>query len=568
MRCLGRFFGFWIWVWAAVSAPVSGSLTSSLPTDTTIVQITVESFLEHGTERGYAPIQVEIRNRLNRDEVWTLLFRSEQDGISSLDTRYHLEVEASSIRRFALLVPIAPNVKTRHHRSPSGSLQLRALGPGTQAFARNILSPNWSSHGSDRCHVGLSQSVALQMKEPLKQSSDNQRRDLSLHSLDLSLFPRDDRGLSGLDVLVLNREEWKSADLPTKSLERWIALGGHLFILNSRPGDQLPQRLGLGRIHALKSSPMPNQVNELYQTLGRIRTIQKRLGDRTQYLSPQWNFSDRVKPIIPSFGLFMMVVVVIAALLGPLNLWWGFRKKNIMRVLWTTPALSLGLSLLVGLGIVLSDGFGGAGVRSLWVMLLPEEQLEVKLQEQVSRTGVLLGNRFTLPQGVRMLPVRVQNRQSQTMLALQEQSDGTRAGGWFANRRIQGQVLEQVRTSRARLELTAGPAGPPVATTTIGVPFTTLLIRDRNGTLWKAEGTQPGREITLSLAQDRDLRDLFSDAFNRKQHPGNTRRLENGWFIAVADSGHGEWIPSLGSIDWEDRPVVYTGPVVQTGRQP
>ncbi len=505
---------------------------------------------------------------MNRSGTWVLMFQSTQESTSVMNTRYEVEVEASSSKRVGLMVPMAPAVKARHVSIYGGSVELRVLGPGTQGVSRSILTPNWSSRGSHNMHIGLSQSVALQMREPLKQQSDSQRRDLSIHSLDLSLFPRDDRGLSGLDVLVLSREEWNSASLPRKTVERWIALGGQLFLLETASGSAKTVQLGLGHLHSLPPQPIPGQVNQLYQTLGSLSTIQKRLEDDSAYRPPRWAFSEQVKPILPSFGLFMLVVITIAILMGPLNLWWGFKKKNVMRVLWTTPALSFGLSLLVGIGIIISDGFGGTGIRSLWIMILPEEQLEVTLQEQVSRTGVLLGNRFTLPQGVRIHPVRVQDREQATRLVLNEGVDGTRSGGWFANRRIQGQVLEQVRTSRARMELLTQNAESPEAVSTIGVPFRTLLVRDAQGTLWQAENTQPGQPIRLKTATSGNLRRFFREAFSREGHPGKSHGLQNGWFIAMTDPQHGDWLSTLGSVNWQDQPVIYTGPVVQTGRQP
>lgn len=571
MVALGRILGIGLIALAGLSAPMRAiaSFETVIPTNTAISNVSVKSFLDHGPARGYAPVEIDIQNRLNRPGTWNITFVSDQNDETNLTTSYQVEVGPSSSKRVALTVPVAPSTQHSSHSGYGSSMEIRVFGPGVQGRSRSILSPNWGNYTSQSLHVGLSESVALKLKEPLRQNSENQRRDLTIHSLELGMFPRDARGLTGLDVIVLTRDEWKSPSLPRKALERWLATGGELILTDATRADNLSQELGLGQIRSLKQSDNTAQATELYSLLGRTSTIQMRLGSTNDYLPGRWDFSDTVKPIIPSFPLFMLVVIAIAGLLGPLNLWWGFRKKNIMRVLWTTPALSGGLSVLVGLGIILSDGFGGTGIRSLWVMLLPDEQLEVKIQEQVSRTGVLLGTQFSMPQGVQMYPVRVSKRTNQTPQSLSEQSDGTRGGDWFANRRIQGQVLEQVRTTRARVELVPAPDGPPQVLTTVGIPFSQILVRDVDGNLWKAENAQPGKPLQLKKATSSDERTLFKNVFNRDQHPGKRlKAIDPGWFIALTDPQYGEWIDSLGSISWKDEPVVFTGKIVTTGRQP
>jgi len=93
-------------------------------------------------------------------------------------------------------------------------------------------------------------------------------------------------------------------------------------------------------------------------------------------------------------GLIFGFILIFALVVGPLNLFVFASGKNRPRLFWTTPLISLiGAGLLAALMIV-QDGFGGTGARTTLAVLLPQDKKMAVIQEQVSRTGILLGQPF------------------------------------------------------------------------------------------------------------------------------------------------------------------------------
>jgi amino acid transporter len=108
---------------------------------------------------------------------------------------------------------------------------------------------------------------------------------------------------------------------------------------------------------------------------------------------------------------FLIVfITAFAAIVGPLNLYWLAGGARRHRLFWTTPLISLAASLLLVVVILLQDGFGGVGKRVLLTYILPGEKKAVVLQEQVTRTGVLLGREFDVQEDVFLTPLLVPTR--------------------------------------------------------------------------------------------------------------------------------------------------------------
>lgn len=529
------------------------------------VEIVIAGFLDEPPLRGYAPLRVTLRNLSNRDGEWRFQFSASADYMERrrMESVFELRVEANSLKTVHWNVPVYP--VTGGATSRYAQLNVRVTGPGASGNTENLLRGNRShGGGSDAMMVGMGGKPAQAIKEALRQGLDSHRNPTTLHTLDLDLTPPDAKGLSGLDVIMLDLSEWREASAHRDTLNRWMALGGRLILTGAeRDGEE---RVGLGSLRRMTPDWFSDVESRLMPDLLGSRSKQQRLNHASAYQASNWSLRDAVEDITRPFGLFMVVVIVIAGLLGPVNLWLGFRRRRVMQLIWTTPAISLALSLLVGLGIVVGDGFGGRGHRSLLVMVLPEENLEVKLQEQVSRTGVLLNGRFTLPEDVGMYPVRTESGRPAEGGAMLEWPDGARDGDWFANRRIQGQVLERARSSRARVAWIPGEDGrPPRVVSTLNTTLGTLVLRDREGNHWRADQVTPGRGMDLSAIRPAEAAELLDSWRSREEGPfpigGAAGR--NGWFAAVAASAGTEYLPTLKSIRWEDRPVVYTGPYVE-----
>jgi hypothetical protein len=522
--------------------------------DPSIVSISVSSLLDLHPSRGYIPLQVEVRNRMAKEAVWQLQFSSENSSDDRLDSAFPLAVSPQSVGTFMLYVPVSVSRESRTYSQ--SELEVMVQGPSSQGYRQTILKSPYSGNNAGK-HVGISQSMALQVKEPLVQLNEDERGPFSFHTLDLNLFPQDAKGLSGLDILVLSPDEWSDPRLSKDVLHRWQALGGQVLVIGNGVKNQ---QVGIGGL--LAGEGKQAEPPQVYNRLKRLKTPHDRLGDNGQYYADKWAFGDVVKEVKPSFGLFMLAAVVIALLLGPVNLMLGLKKKQVLRVIWTTPLWSLGLSLLVGVGIILSDGFGGKGVRSVWVMLLPEENLEVTLQEQVSRTGVLVNSSFTVDPDVRFYPVNVEKKRQYFSQQFTANVDGTLGGDWFANRRVQGQVIERVRSSRAQVTLTPSVNGSSMSVvSTVDTTFTRLIVQDEQKNWWEAEHVTPGKDTAMKPINRIRAMSVIGEFPNRQLHPLKEPGFDTGWFVGVTASGNAR-IETLSSIRWQDKPVVYTGPIV------
>lgn len=522
------------------------------------VRIHADALLDSLPERGHVPLHLTLRNELDRKGTWTLVFTAERRGNTRISstTTHTLSVEARGTRQVALSIPVAPSPGNDHSR---GSLRVDVSGPAVPPGTRTrLLQTAHRRPGREAKHLGMSRRVARALKEPLREVDDARHGGLTLHTLDANLFPADGIGLSGLDILLLHAEDWNDPRLRAP-IARWVATGGQLFL---DQGGGTRRSLGMGNIHPVELPSSLSGTESFHQRLLRLPTRSGRLGGRHNYRRTDWDFADRVPAIAPSLGGFMLVVVGIAIVLGPLNLWWGYKRRRMVQVLWTTPILSIALGFLVGAGILLGDGFGGKGQRSLWIHLVPAEKLELRLQEQVSRTGVLFQKTFSLPPETLMVPVQASDHDAVANQRLSIQPGGTHAGDWFANRHIQAQVLEQVRTSRADVRLLTPPdISPPRILSTLNAPLSRLVYRDIHGDFWTARDLSPGDEITLrSIPQNEALRETAS-WFNRENHPGKNwlRDFPRQAFAARSENPGGIWTETLSAIDWQDRPAVFTG---------
>ena len=115
-----------------------------------------------------------------------------------------------------------------------------------------------------------------------------------------------------------------------------------------------------------------------------------------KYGGGSWKLRDAVAA--PSLRALLVFgfIVAFGILVGPVNLYWLAGPKRRQRLFWTTPLISLaGSALLVAL-MILQDGVGGSGTRRVLAVMLPEQNKLALVQEQISRTGVLLGRSFAI----------------------------------------------------------------------------------------------------------------------------------------------------------------------------
>ena len=198
---------------------------------------------------------------------------------------------------------------------------------------------------------------------------------------------------------------------------------------------------------------------------------------------------------------------------------------------------------------MVKDGFGGEGMQRGRVVLVPATNQALVVQQQMSRTGVMLGSRFSLPAGVVLTQDSV-GTASVTQNTTYLRSDDGASGDWFKSRRVQGQKVLQLVPTRARVERVAGDRGmdaAPVVQSTVGTKLRDFRYRDPNGILWEADEVEPGRRVTLLRA-------------TRQSSSG----LAAGEFSALGGAAEGlAPIVTLPAIRWSEPVFMYHGPMME-----
>ena len=531
------------------------------------VQIETNSFTNVTPARGWVEVEMEMRNRMTQDAVWRLQFISEYgwQEQNNLTHQRAIEVPAQSVRTVRFEVPVYPAMGQRHYWYPG--LNVRVIGPGSKGREQMVVPKmNSSHHGTAATSLAVSDGVRVTRPDgtwdwnTLSAEVPNQGIALDLMEIDLERFPLSQKGLTGIDLLLLTEEEWEELRPHHQTVRRWVAQGGHLILYG--PQRSQPEPLGLGTIRTweLRSKDMVKTARKFT----RIEVRNNMLIDDRSFDEKQWPLRKEVPDIDRPVAGMVLAVIGIAALLGPINLGVALRQRKTFQVLWTTPLLSVAISLLLGLVILFSDGLGGKGVRAQWTLLMPGERLAFTWQEQVSRTGLLLSTSFEVPEEWWMRPMSTHYSDDDDERAYSMQVDGTHSGDWFANRRVQAQVLQRSAISRSSVQVRQEEAGVPRILSTVEQPLTRLYYRDRIGVLWTVEELVPGHETVMRKTTPRDFERFQKEMRHRKQSlfPGNDALNQGGWFYAEARNPEG-WAESLGSIRWEDKGQWMFGPVVE-----
>jgi hypothetical protein len=413
----------------------------------------------------------------------------------------------------------------------------------------------------------MSEAVAVRLWEPLA-SDLRKRRLLELYGtrLALSAAPRDWRAYSGFDSIWLGAEEWETlAPHARQGITEWVDQGGRLFLLRSTSGTR-SERRGFGTMTWV---PFPAADGEVAALADLVATPGRAVAPGV-WSYGRWPLAEQVAEVRIPGALLLLFVAGYAFVVGPLNLFVCSRAKRTSRLsmYWTTPLIALAASLLLLMFIVLKDGFGGTGVRRLVMLALPEDHVTVVVQEQLSRTGLLLRSGFVLDEPLVIEPIelpRLRMRASQELLLLSGRDLG---GAWFKSRSRQGQILVAVRPSRARVtRVDAGSAGgAPALLSALGMSLRTVYYRDADGALWKADRVDTGRRTPLEPASSEDF-DRFVTGAVDGLGPATRGMVRaeiegRGFFLGVAEDPAGA-IATHRAILWERTEGIVLGPVVE-----
>jgi hypothetical protein len=521
------------------------------------IEMRVTNFYESIPPAGFLPLRVEVKNGSSAPHTWQLDTVQTKYGLGSMRGIFSLKVEAGSERTFDLLVPLMPESNTSSRYS---NLSIVASG---YAVVNGTSSEHSSGGGKPPTpFLGMGKVLAVKNWGPLRDLLDK-KGSLSLDGtpLNTDLLPADWRGLAGFGIIVFTSEEWRKIPVAQRTaLQDWVAQGGRLVL--SVPETPAPADLpaaassGFGRV---EHWPAGDDLLEHLSTA--LATLQTPASEEAlQKYTRDWPMAREVGRPEPPRAFIVIFVVLFAAIIGPVNFLVFAPAGNRHRLFWTTPLISLIASLLMGIFIVSSEGFGGSGQRFQVLLNLPEFHKNVVWQEQVSRTGVLSSSAFVPSEPVVALPVTLRNNSDSTGpmqgMGKTYSLDGeTWSGDWFRSRSTQAQLFTAVAPTRARLEVTNGPDGNPVAVSSFEQELDDLWYFDETGNPWHAGKVHPGEKCSMKAAEKSD----FTKWWNTALEPAGTVTKARATAFHLGDlrgkffasTAHPELVSSLSSIRWK-----------------
>lgn len=410
---------------------------------------------------------------------------------------------------------------------------------------------------------------------------------LSIHPLDMARAPEDWRAWSSFRNIMLTEGEWRATGGGRrKAMLDWIATGGRAGVLVAdRSEDRLAgmgfptadrdgkRRLGAGEIVPVDwdgttlaaedvRAFLDTEDKEFYELLDEYHGTKSYGGWDSGFRRLVDFFGERVLPVVWILG-FLTVFGIVA---GPLNVmvFAGVGRRS--RMFWTTPLISLaGTAFLLAL-MFLRDGVGGAGVRRVLGLVVPANNSMAIIQEQFSRTGVLLGSSFPIQEPSWLQPVVATDGYAR----FAETNGRVREGDWFESRSDQAILGMAVRPSRARIEVVAGANDTAESViSSIEVPLDKVFVIDEEGRYWTANGVGTGERKRLEPS-DADTYQRWFDTLVADAGPVRRLALERvrnvpGHAYATSLDAGKLAITTLGSIGWVDERVDFVGPYARSG---
>ncbi len=528
------------------------------------VEMKITNFYEDIPPSGFLPLRVEVKNDSTTTRTWQMETVQSQSSHGSMQSVFSLRVEAVSVRTFDLLVPLVAEAGTGSRYS---SLQISISGHGT---ARTETREN-SNGGSSTPTVFLGMGQALSVKNwgPLREQMEKQHSvSLDGTALNPELLPTDWRGLAGFEIIILTDSEWRQIPPAQRgALQDWVIQGGRLILCHASaaPAADLPaaETLGCGSIGL-----WPTGDDFLDRVKKAISGTPATAATEAQKnYTWQWPLARDVGRPEPPHTLIMVFVLVFSLVIGPLNFLVFAPTGKRHRLFWTTPVISLVSSVLMGLFIVLSEGFGGSGQRFAVQLSLPALHKSVLWQEQASRTGVLSSSAFVLAEPVLLFPIGLRTatnfRISSERSKFYSLDGATWSGDWFRSRTTQAQIFTAVNAARTRLDVSVSPDGKPTAVSSFENELKELWYIDEAGVPWHATKVQPGEKCILKPA----TLPAFTAWWKTILEPagGVTRDRAEKFY---ANDGKGKFfasreipvlLPSLPSIRWKDKDALLLG---------
>lgn len=519
---------------------------------------------------GFLPVRVKIANNLKTDRYVALDCSTGNDAKSN--SSFTFSVKANETITRDIMVPTAP-------QSGYGYNGVNVTMNGTLGMANGSIHSNFNA---DEPAVLLSEALftknasALDKERNSKGSGYRGSSDFA-GQFDPKQLPDNWLAFSGYDSVLMTDTDWSNVPPGGRNaILSWVRLGGQLVVFSSSSPSPsslgLPDEAGYGSISIKNIEPSldlpPPQTVKLVDD-NPVRSRQKSIRDDFQSSWPlQLAFGQQAF----RYGMFVVVMVIFAIVVGPVNLFVLAKSGRRHRLFITTPLISLAASLVLVALILVQDGLGGNGMRRVLMEVRPDGDVNAAFlhQEQFSRTGVLTRGNFTIDTPVNIQPVPIASSRwarytssSQSGAFHVQPEDGKlkASGTWFESRSEQGQFLSAVVPTRGRIEKTDTP---DTMLSTFDFPIEKLYYKDEADQWHVANAVEPGKRFTLTpLHHTMALPALAAEVNSYTVR--NKMMLQEavkrpGHFVAVTAAAPG--VDTNPGIRWAKTSTIITGPVV------
>ena len=546
----------------------------------THTEVKVTTPFEAVPARGFIPIKVTIRNNFPQDRTWGVEFRSQPaygNGGLRFSSSFQVVTPGQSETVHSFMVPLASKLD----RAADSELFISVASGrlSTAGTHRGMSNSDWGSVALSNGLSGLTNLDDL-ATEVAKSPSVRSGEPVATR-FEPAALTADWRALTGFDDILMSDKEWGSLEPSVRdAVTGWVRMGGHLHLFGTNGASSAP--LGMGKMIRwqweglrIPVGPVAGSLNS--SSPGMLSVL------REKYLKTLLQSFFGTKDFNPV--LVFLILAIFAILVGPVNLQVWAKPGQRHRLFITTPIISLSASLILFIMILFSDGLGGAGQRVAFVLLRsqPEERQAHLVQEQIARTGVLVGRDFPAAEGAWLTPVVMANSRwthiddrygTEASFQLANERLG---GDWFRSRSEQMHLARAVIPTRARIEVMAKSASgaAPQLFNSLGYGLESFWYKDEAGGFWRSPtGPVPnGQPIQLETASKADyeaayakMSKLFSSHWGEQL--GLLRSAPNQFFAEVEDASK-QMLPTLGSIRWrDDRLFVLGEPISRTPAAP
>lgn len=467
------------------------------------VSVTVEAPPSAATEHGYAEYRATITNRSSRArEVEVSL--EEMYGYSAIEKLARTTaVPASSTVTVSLFQPALPLGSGKLAVRIDGREEEQAVSIGGTNHAQNRLNNHYGSRAFQATVLGSREVMAPLI--PLVGGSFS----LVQNPNDAPQWSGNWLGYTRYTALALSGGDWdRMPEAARTAVRRYVQAGGVLLMLN--PGErayswQTGSRrqttpYGFGQVIYGEEGNLTHWPVAISNSLNRESTVWQDLSIEETHA---------IFPVIEKYGLpargMLILLVLFALVIGPLNFVVLARKNRRMWLLWTVPAISLATSLAVFLYAALAEGWT-TKVRCETVTYLDQRTHDAATFGYLGVYASLTpgdGLHFSYDTEVwPELPSR-DYRDRPTPRAIDLSHDQHLESGWVTARVPAYFKVRKAEQRRERLVVEREADGSLWATNGLGAAVTELYLTDKSSRVYHAAGIPAGGRANLTMTPER-----------------------------------------------------------------